>query len=155
MSTRKGAMSTRNGNASYGSGRQLNQVYSNRGLDGVERCDLSPGDIVLVATRNSTYVMVQLSDGEFLVSGGWFSHNEWTQSPAKVAVAGCRLRHGKYPLTDKWIAVRDARIEFGNGLVTSEVVSVCVLRNWMLSQFPLKLYRELVLNDMMPRRRDS
>ena len=52
-------------------------------IGGVRRRDLSPGDRVIVSTKNSVYSLTACGDGSFLVSGGWFEREGRGQVPPR------------------------------------------------------------------------
>jgi hypothetical protein len=56
-------------------------------IAGVRRAELTTGDRLLVATRNSIYRLTLLADGLFKVSGGFFERQG--RGAVQLAVAGC------------------------------------------------------------------
>jgi hypothetical protein len=95
-----------------------------QGRRGVRRGDLHPGDVVLVRTRNSTYSMMCAGDGAFWVSGGWF--DQQGMSPATVGISGCTW--GGSAILTHVVAAEGLCLEFGNGVVTTRIRSVSVIR---------------------------
>lgn len=101
----------------------IHQPWNAR-LDGIRRSDLSPGDWVMVQTRNSRYSILVLADGRYHVSGGWFDREG--QSPATVAISGCTL--GGRAIHTGIVAGRGLHIEFGNHVVTTRIRDVRIIR---------------------------
>lgn len=93
-------------------------------IDGVKRGELSVGDRVIVATRNSIYSITACADESYLVAGGWFDLNH--SSPARVRVNGCTL--GGSCLLTQLIAAPGLFIEFGNSVRTTRVRHVRMIR---------------------------
>jgi hypothetical protein len=90
----------------------------------VRRDDLGLGDVVLVRTRNSCYSLLNLGDGTFWVSGGWF--DQQGVSPATVTVNGCTW--GGSVIKTDIVAGRGLCLEFGNRVVTTRIQSVRLIR---------------------------
>ncbi len=88
---------------------------------GVRRCDVAPGDVLVVKTRNSIYAVRLLSDGEFRVSGGWFDRT--FGGPILTTIAGCTW--GGTILQRDLIVACGMHLEFGNRVVTSAIQQVC------------------------------
>ena len=102
-------------------GRVLQTLAAAAGaIVGIRRCDLEPGDRLVVATRNSIYQLVAAADGRFTVSGGWFERQGLGQQ--RVAVAGCTAG-GRALFTDL-LAAPGMFLEFGNGAVTTRILHV-------------------------------
>ncbi len=93
-------------------------------IGGIRRSDLSPGDWVVVTTRNSRYSILALADGLYHVSGGWFDREG--QSPTTVAIAGCTL--GGRAIHTGIVAGRGFHLEFGNHVVTTRIRDVRIIR---------------------------
>ncbi len=92
-------------------------------IDGVWSGDVEAGDWVVVRTKNSRYALRVLANGEFRVSGGWFTENDIDGS--LVGVAGCTW--GGTCLLTGLIAAPGMFIEFDNGVRTSRVRDVKLL----------------------------
>ena len=56
-------------------------------IEGIREHDVTPGDWVIIKTRNSTYVLAALGNGTFRVTGGWFAASGLDQS--SVRILGC------------------------------------------------------------------
>lgn len=93
-------------------------------LEGVRRPDLDCGDAVIVTTRNSSYVIISLGNGRFLVSGGWFDRTG--ASPAVTTINGCTW--GGSAIKSDLIAGPGLFLEFGNRVVTTRIRAVRVTR---------------------------
>jgi hypothetical protein len=107
------------------SGRALQTLAAAAGaIVGFRRCDLEPGDRLVVATRNSIYQLIADEDGKFTVSGGWFERQGIGQE--HVAVAGCTA--GGHALFTDLLAAPGMFLEFGNGAVTTRILHVRRLR---------------------------
>jgi hypothetical protein len=89
-------------------------------IGGVRRTDLSPGDRVIVSTKNSVYSLTACADGTFLVSGGWFEREGRGQS--RVEVQGCTA--GGRAVFTHHIAAPGLFLEFEDGLQTTRIRSV-------------------------------
>ncbi|HKI85324.1 MAG TPA: hypothetical protein VKA53_01140 [Thermoanaerobaculia bacterium] len=100
-------------------------VSASRNLEGVRRNELGFGDRLLVSTRNSVYSVLPLGDGTFSVSGGWFQRAGG--SPATMAIAGCTW--GGSALAVDWVAVPGMFLEFGNGVRTTRIREVRLIRD--------------------------
>jgi len=96
---------------------------SAQAVDGVRRADLSPGDWLIVTTRNSTYVLSVLDDRAFTVSGGWFDRH--LASPQRIEVEGCTF--GGRAIIPDLIAAPGLFLELANGLRTTRIQSVQVV----------------------------
>jgi hypothetical protein len=89
-------------------------------VDGVKRRDLSPGDRVIISTKNSVYALTARTGGSFDVSGGWFER-EGTGA-ARVEVRGCTA--GGHAIFTDHIAAKGLFMEFADGLRTTRIKSV-------------------------------
>ena len=89
-------------------------------IGGVRRRDLTPGDRVIVSTRNSIYSLTACADGSFLVSGGWFERQG--QGPVRAEVLGCTV--GGRALFTEHVAAPGLFIEFADGLQTTRIRKV-------------------------------
>lgn len=94
-------------------------------LQQVRRSELVPGDIVMVYTRNSQYILKVLDGQHYLVSGGWFD-NEGL-SPMKTTVMGCSW--GGSILKVDIVAACGLCLEFGNHLTTSSIQRIVVIKH--------------------------
>jgi hypothetical protein len=92
--------------------------------EAVRKADLHMGDRVLVTTRNSTYTIWVLGNGQYMVSGGWFDRQG--ESPATTAINGCTW--GGRVIHTGIIAAPGLFLEFGNDVVTTRIQRVRVLR---------------------------
>jgi len=95
-------------------------------LDQVYKEELRFGDLVLIATQNSTYSVHVLPGNFYLVAGGWFDRNG--VSPARVKINGCTWG-GNIIKTDI-VAACGLHLEFSNGLVTSTIKKVTLFRGY-------------------------
>lgn len=93
-------------------------------LDAVRRRDLSPGDRVLIATRNSIYRLTLLSDGRFEVAGGRY-RREGDQA-VRVGVAGCSA--GGSALFTRIVAAPGLFLELDDGTRTTRIRRVRFVR---------------------------
>lgn len=91
----------------------------------VQRSDLTLGDVVVVRTRNSVYSLLAIGDGRFGVCGGWFDREGL--SPATVSVNGCTW--GGSAIKTDVVAGRGLFLEFGNGVVTTRISGLEVIRS--------------------------
>jgi hypothetical protein len=93
-------------------------------FEGVRKSELCPGDWVLVTTRNSTYAICALGNGQYLVSGGWFDRHGST--PATITINGCTW--GGRAIHTGLVAARGLFLEFGNQVITTRIQHVRVVR---------------------------
>lgn len=91
--------------------------------------DLSPGDRIIVKTMNSTYLLTSKDGGHFQVSGGYFDRNK--TGPVQTTVTGCGW--GGSLVKYDAVAVRGLRLEFGNRIITSSIISFAVFRHFQLN----------------------
>jgi hypothetical protein len=96
-----------------------------RGVNAVQKRDLSLGDWVLVTTRNSTYSIRVLGDNLYAVSGGWFDQKR--MSPQRVAVNGCTW--GGAAIKHDVVAAPGLFLEFSNRVKTTRIREVKVFRH--------------------------
>lgn len=89
-------------------------------IAGVRRTDVSCGDRLLVATRNSIYVLTALADGLFSISGGFFERQG--RAAVRLAVAGCTA--GGRALFRDIIAAPGLFLEFSDGTHTTRIRQV-------------------------------
>ncbi|HVS01164.1 MAG TPA: hypothetical protein VMT16_00195 [Thermoanaerobaculia bacterium] len=92
-------------------------------LEGIYKQDLLPGDRVVVATRNSVYSLNALGGHFFTVAGGWF---EALGGELVVRLNGCTF--GGHAIHEKMVAAPGLFLEFGNGVKTSQIVEVRLVR---------------------------
>ena len=89
-------------------------------ISGVRRTEVSAGDRLLVATRNSIYVLTALADGLFSISGGFFERQG--RAAVRLAVAGCTA--GGRALFRDIIAAPGLFLEFSDGTHTTRIRQV-------------------------------
>ncbi len=89
-------------------------------VGGVKRADLSPGDRVIVSTKNSVYSMTMCFDGSFEVSGGWFERKG--SGSQRLEVLGCTA--GGHAIFTDHIAAPGLFLEFADGLRTTRIRTV-------------------------------
>jgi hypothetical protein len=95
-------------------------VIAAEGFGGVRRRDLTPGDRVIVSTRNSVYSLTALEGGSFLVTGGWFARQGL--GTTRVEIVGCTA--GGHALFSEHIAAPGLYLEFSDGTRTTRIRSV-------------------------------
>ena len=93
-------------------------------LQGVRRSDLSLGDRVIVRTRNSSYSILSLGNGQYRVSGGWF--DRMGVSPATTTISGCTW--GGSAIKTDLVASQGLFLEFGNRVLTTRIQDVHLSR---------------------------
>lgn len=98
----------------------------------VQKSDLACGDQVIVRTRNSVYSLWTLGDGAFAVSGGWFDKQQL--SPALVGINGCT--YGGSVIRHDVVAAPGLFLEFGNGVSTTRIVEVRLIRHGRAAPLP-------------------
>ena len=89
-------------------------------VGGVKRSDLSPGDRVIVSTKNSVYSLTARAGGLFEVCGGWFERQG--SGSVRVEVLGCTA--GGHALFTDHVAAPGLFIEFADGLRTTRIRTV-------------------------------
>jgi len=94
-------------------------------FNGVLKADLRRGDRVLVTTKNSIYAICYLGDNLYSVSGGWFDREGL--APARITINGCTW--GGSVINIDIVAARGLFLEFGNGVLTTRIQQVQVLRS--------------------------
>lgn len=99
-------------------------AHHSRTIQGVWASDVRTGDWVVVRTKNSVYALAALGDGRFQVAGGWFALKGEEAVP--VRVTGCTW--GGRAILTKMVAAPGMFIEFSNGVHTTRVRDVRVLR---------------------------
>ena len=91
----------------------------------VRKSELSPGDRVIVRTRNSVYSLYVLGDETFAVSGGWFDR-QGGGSPALTSVNGCT--YGGSIIRHDVVGGPGMFLEFGNNVLTTRIQDVRIVR---------------------------
>ena len=86
----------------------------------VYRGDLQFGDLVIISTQNSVYSVSVIDDDRCLVSGGIFDLTGL--SPFKTVIRGCTW--GGSTIKVDIVAACGTFLEFGNGVVTSQIEKV-------------------------------
>ena len=94
-------------------------------LGGIRRADAHAGDWIVVDTRNSSYRILCLGDGQYCVLGGWFDLRGL--SPATITIRGCTW--GGSAIYTDLIAAPCLFLEFGNDVVTTRIQRVRLLRS--------------------------
>jgi hypothetical protein len=93
-------------------------------LNAVPKSDLEFGALVLVTTAHSTYSIYALEGGRYSVSGGWF--DRYGLSPMETEIMGCTW--GGSVIKVDIMAACGLHLEFGNGVVTSAIRKLEVIR---------------------------
>ena len=93
-------------------------------LRGVRRSDLGLGDKVIVRTRNSSYSILSLGNGQYRVSGGWF--DRMGVSPATTTINGCTW--GGSAIKTDLVASQGLFLEFGYRVLTTRIQDVHLSR---------------------------
>ena len=88
------------------------------------KSDLEFGDRVLVTTAHSIYSIYALEDRRYSVSGGWFDRHGL--SPMETEITGCSW--GGSVIKVDIVAACGLHLEFGNGVVTSRIRKLEVIR---------------------------
>ena len=91
----------------------------------VYRKNLAFGDTLIVQTLNSTYIIQVWNNDTFGVTGGWFTHQGLSMS--KMKIVGCT--NGGSAVKQDIIAGCGLCIEFGNGLCTSNIADISIIRS--------------------------
>jgi hypothetical protein len=100
-------------------------VESAARLKEVSKAELNLGDCVQVTTRNSTYLIQVLEEGNYLISGGWVDLQG--ESPMRTTIAGCTW--GGSAIKGDILAACGLHLEFGQRVVTSTIQKVSVIRH--------------------------
>lgn len=100
-------------------------VESATRLKEVSKAELNSGDCVQVTTRNSTYLIQVLEEGNYLISGGWVDLQG--ESPMRTTIAGCTW--GGSAVKGDIVAACGLHLEFGQRIVTSRIERVSVIRH--------------------------
>jgi len=90
----------------------------------IRRQDLVAGDLIIVRTRNSVYLMWVLGEDRFAVRGGWFDQHE--ESPVTVRINGCT--YGQSAIRHDVVAAPGLFLEFGNNVRTTRIQDVRIER---------------------------
>lgn len=89
-------------------------------LESVRRGDLSPGDRLLVSTKNSIYSLVARADGRFDISGGRFARDPGPDGGTQtLEVHGCTA--GGHALFTRIVAAPGLFLELGDGTRTTRI----------------------------------
>jgi hypothetical protein len=96
-----------------------------RRIRGIRKSDLLFGDCLIVNTRNSSYRIVSLGNGLFLVSGGWF--DRMGASPATTSINGCTW--GGSAIHADLAAGQGLFLEFGNNVLTTRIREFQLIRS--------------------------
>ncbi len=94
-------------------------------LAAVQKNDLRFGDRVVVTTRNSTYSIHVLKNGQYAISGGWVDKKGL--SPLRTHINGCTW--GGSAIKVDIVAACGLHLEFGNRVVTSRIKELDVVRS--------------------------
>ena len=92
---------------------------------GIRKSDLSFGDWVIVTTRNSSYSIISLGEGQYCVAGGWFDRQG--VSPARTTINGCTW--GGSTIKTDLVAGNGLFLEFGNRVLTTRIQKVRLIRS--------------------------
>jgi len=93
-------------------------------LSAVRRSELTVGDVMVVRTRNSLYMLRADAHGYYHATGGWFDRKGL--SPHRIAINGCTW--GGAIIKVDVLAACGLCVEFSNRVVTSPVRAIVVLR---------------------------
>ncbi len=94
-------------------------------LTALRKIDLRFGDRVVVTTRNSTYSIHVLKNGQYAISGGWVDKEGL--SPLRTNINGCTW--GGSAIKVDIVAACGLHLEFGNRVVTSRIRQFNVVRS--------------------------
>ena len=92
--------------------------------EAVRREDLEPGDWMVVATKNSEYLVGRDGSGRFVISGGFF--DQTGEAPIELDIRGCTF--GGRAIWTEILAARGLFLEFANGVRTTRIQEVRTLR---------------------------
>ena len=95
----------------------------------VKKSGVYPGDSVIIITRNSVYRLIALGNGQYRVSGGWFDKTGISHSV--VTITGCSW--GGSAIKVNSLAACGLSVEFGNGVITSTIRKIVVLRKFVVN----------------------
>jgi len=93
-------------------------------IGGIRVEDVQPGDWVVVKTRNSTYSLAAMGEGQYRVSGGWFTAQGG--DGCDVRIAGCTW--GGAVIHTRLVAAVGMFLEFDNGVRTTRIRDVRLVR---------------------------
>lgn len=93
--------------------------------EAVHKRDVRLGDRVLVTTKNSVYSIWVVSEGQYMVSGGWFDRHG--ETPVTTGINGCTW--GGRVIHTGLIAAPGLFLEFGNEVITTRIQAVRVVRS--------------------------
>ena len=106
--------------------RTLDRIAAQAGrIEGIRDYDITPGDWIIIRTRNSTYVLAALGSGTFRVTGGWFASAG--QDNSNVRILGCTW--GGSVIHTQLVAAPGMCVEFDNSVRTSRIQEVCLFRD--------------------------
>jgi hypothetical protein len=91
-----------------------------RVVQGIRVETVTAGDWIVVRTANSVYSLAALGEGNYRVSGGWFTARGADSSV--VRIAGCTW--GGPALHTRLIAAPGMHLEFTNGVRTTRIRDV-------------------------------
>ena len=98
-------------------------IEASKELKQIRKADLRFGDWVLVKTIDSVYSIRVITDGFYIVSGGWFDRKGL--SPMKTTIAGCTW--GGSAIKQYIVAACGLCLEFGNRVVTTAIRKIYVI----------------------------
>jgi hypothetical protein len=104
-------------------------IKNSRYLREVQKSGVYPGDLVIITTRNSVYRLLALGNGQYRVSGGWFDKTGISHSV--VTITGCSW--GGSAIKVNSLAACGLSVEFGNGVITSTIRKIVVLRKFVVN----------------------
>ena len=98
----------------------LDIVKESQNLKQIYKSALKAGDLVILETCNSVYMIRVLANGQYIVSGGWFDKNKI--SSVKTTIHGCTW--GGTVIKTDIIAACGLHLELGNKVVTSKIKKI-------------------------------
>jgi hypothetical protein len=98
----------------------LDIVKESQNLKQIYKSALRTGDLVILETCNSVYMIRVLDNGQYTVSGGWFDKNKFAS--VKVSIRGCTW--GGSVIKTDIVAACGLHLEFGNKVVTSKIKKI-------------------------------
>lgn len=98
----------------------LDIVKESQNLKQIYKSALRPGDLVILETCNSVYMIRVLDNGRYTVTGGWFDKNKLAS--VQVSIRGCTW--GGSVIKTDIIAACGLHLEFGNKVVTSKIKKI-------------------------------
>ena len=97
-----------------------NFVNDSQARNQLHKRSLRVGDIIILKTINSVYLIKVLEEEQYVVSGGWFDKNNI--SPVTLTIRGCTW--GGSVIKNDIIAACGLHLEFGNKVVTSRITKI-------------------------------